>query len=864
MSTSDKPLYTFYKTWGNKILFKYRKNGNSYSKLIDFYQPSLFSVDNSAVDPEFVSIYNTPLKRHSFADIREAKSFIQTYKDVEGFEIHGNSNYANQFIVEFYDGKMPKFSTNDIRAAILDIEVLSPDEFPEPAQAKHPINGVTIYDSFTKKYHVLGMVDYVHNEQHKRVGQLSVEYTKFVDEIALLRAMLEHFKTTCYDLTSGWNSETFDMPYIVNRCFSLLGSDYTTSMLSPFGHISIDTFTNDFGKESVKVNILGLPHLDYLILYKKHVFTPRESYKLGFIAQEELGTDKIDYTDEGTLANLYHKNPQAFTEYNIYDVDIIRQLDDKLGLFAVTYTLAYYTLSNFEDTLGTVKAWEQLVAKFLYGKNVAPLFKAKREAIRDYPGGYVRDPIVGMVEWLMSVDLNSLYPHLEMQVNIGPETYIPRHKLPPELAVLKSKYTLDDLVKGTADLSAVKKHNLSMAANFEFYSKERKSFFSEIKEELYSMRKVYKKQMLQAEKDYIKAKSEDTSHEDLFHLEEAIALFNNLQMAMKILLNAGYGALGNEHFLYFKIENAEAITLTGQLVNMYTSSRVETHLQKMFNTNEPLWIYSDTDSGYFTLKKFHDAVLSDVTDIHKKVDVIDSFIKTKITPFIDKTTDVLADYLNSYANKMVWEREVIAESGVFVAKKRYALKVWDSEGVRYNDPKIKIMGLEAIRSSTPQWARKYLKECYAIALDRDEKKLQSRFAEMRAEFMAMPVEKIAIPRGVNGLEKWGSKDASIYTSGTPNHVKAALIHNYMIDLLGLKINKIVSGNKIKFVKLRQPNPIRQDIIAFDNKLPSEFGLDDYVNRPEIFESGFVSPLTLFIQTLNWNYEETVSLEDFFS
>lgn len=857
---SDQPIYTYYKQWGNNILFRYRKNGISHAKTINFYKPSLFTVDKSATDSQ-ESIFGQPLKQHIFDDIRAAKAFAEQYKHVDGIEIHGNSNFGNQFVIEFYKGEMPDFKAKDIRVGILDIEVYSPDEFPEPSKAAHPINGITIYDSFTDTFYVFGMVDYVHDKQHKQVGKLNVVYRKFDDEIALLTAMLMHFSEFQYDATTGWNSETFDMPYIVNRCFALVGKSLTSNSLSPFGNIRIDTFTSEYGTELMKVDIQGLPHLDYLSLYKKHIHSPRESYKLGDIAAVELGSTKLSYEEEGSIANLFKMNPQLFTEYNVVDVLLIKQLDDKLGLLNTTYTIAYYTLSNYEDTLGTTKVWEQLVAKHLYGKNVAPLFKKRSGVYRDFEGGYVRDPILGFIEWPFTVDLNSLYPHLEMEFNIGPETHVPREQLPRELATLKATYTIDDLVNGTADLSALKKYDLAMTANFEFYRKDKMSFFSEIKRDLYTRRKTYKKQMLVAEQAYADAKN---SGADYSQFEEQKAKFDNLQMAMKILLNAGYGAGANEHFLYFMIENAEAITTSGQLVNRYTSTRVERHLQNLLGTNEPLWVYSDTDSSFYTLKVFHDKVLSQVTDVQKKVDIIDKFIKTHVDPFIVKQTDALADMLNAYENKMVWEREVIAERCVFVAKKRYAMKVWDNEGVRYKGtPKYKIMGLEAIRSSTPEWARAYLKECYTITLEKDEEKLHDRFAEIEREFMSMPVEKIAIPRGVNQLEKWATGDGEVFKSGTPKNVKAALIHNELVDQKGLKIKKITSGSKIKYIDLKKQNPTGFAVIGFEGYLPKEFGLEQYIDRATIFESSFKSALELFLTPVGWTAVRVVSLEDFF-
>jgi DNA polymerase elongation subunit (family B) len=285
---------------------------------------------------------------------------------------------------------------------------------------------------------------------------------------------------------------------------------------------------------------------------------------------------------------------------------------------------------------------------------------------------------------------------------------------------------------------------------------------------------------------------------------------------------------------------------------------------KTLGLEDTVWIYSDTDSGIFSLKAFHDNVLSNVNDVQKKVDVIDKFIKTTIDPYVNSVTEDIKSYLNSVENKMVWEREVIAESAVFVAKKRYAMAVWDSEGVRFDpEPKFKIMGLESVRSSTPAWARKFLKECYKTVLMGTEQQIQDMVVEFKKKFYEYTPSEIATPRGVNGLEKFHDK-TSIYIKGTPKHVKAALVHNWLVDKKGMSTEKIKSGNKIKYIDLTRPNPINSDVIGFSVHLPKEFGLDSYVDYKSIFDTAFMSPLRIFLNVVGWTEEPIVSLEDFFS
>lgn len=871
---SNDTLYTFYKTWGNNILFRYRKDGKSYAKKVDFFKPSLFTKAGPNDQVDLKSIYGHGLRRVQFDGIRDAKEFVKSYSDVQGMTIEGNSNYANQFIIELYDGKMPEFDPSQIRVGILDIEVDVPPEagFPEPAEAAWPINGITFHDNFTDTYYCIGDKEYIHDKQDKDVGDLAVVYQQCENEVELLKAMLFHFRDFAYDMTSGWNSETFDMPYIVNRCFKIVGESITKSCLSPFGMVELREINGNFGKPQLKAEIMGVPHSDMLALYKKHIFTPRESFRLDFIANAELGENKMTYEDEGSLHGLYRENPQKFYAYNIKDVKLVKQLNDKLGLFNITFTLAYYCLSNYEDTLGTTKIWEQLIAKHLYSKGMAPTFAAKRTEGREFDGAFVHPTQVGFHKWLLSIDLNSLYPMNEIQYNIGPNTYIPREQLPAELAVLKAKYTLDDLVHKRVDLSMLQNYNLIMAGNFEFYDRSAVGFMAEIKDELYTGRKVKKKLMLKAQSEVERLKAEaqvkgmvaEIIKDIKFHSGQDV-LNNNLQMALKILLNAGYGAIGNAHFLYYKVENAEAITSSGQLINKWTHVRVNALLNKMLGTEgKNRTVAGDTDSLYLVLDDVVEMMnirhLSD-NDI---ADQLDNFMKQILSPKIDQFSQELCDYMNGMQNKMVWEREVIAPIAIFVRKKGYTMNIIDSEGVRFATPKFKVVGLEAVKArSYPEWSRNFLKDCYKIALTGDQDKLHARVTEIRQAFMKLPVNEIAIPRGVNNLEKYIDPNTG-YIKGTPKHVKAALNHNELVKLKGLGIPLINGGNKIKFVDLKRPNPINRDVIGFNYFLPTEFGLDKFVDRDIIFETAFMSPLMIFLEALKWSHEPTISLEDFFS
>lgn len=852
-------LYTYYRQFGNSIFVRYKTDDDpkTKNKVIRDYKPTLYIQSEEPTD--VTSIYGQHLKPVHLESIKGAKQFAEQYKNVENFVIEGNSNYANQFMIELYDGEEPDYNENNIRIGALDIEVHSTDGFPHPEEAAWPFSAITIWDSIEDMFYVFGVKCHEYDTWKKEkspeaVGELNVTYFEFETEENMARSFLSHMNDHQYDVTTGWNSESFDMPYIVNRCYKILGEQYTNKMLSPFNKITIKEIKGNFGKLQQKVDIVGLPHIDYLELYKKHTYKPRQSFKLDYIAHVELDERKLSYEEAGSLENLYETDYQLYIDYNIQDVNIIKRLDAKLGLFSLVYAMSYYTLSNFEDAMGTVKIWEQLVAKFLYNKGKAPSFRHNPKEERDFEGAFVKDVIPGRYNWVVSFDLNSLYPHIEMQWNIGPETHVPYHELPDELKAIRDNHTFDDLLNQKIDLSALKKYNVCMAANFEFYRLDQMSFFSEIKRDLYASRKKVKRQMLDAQSDAQKVKENKA---ELRRLNDLEAKYNNLQLGLKVLLNGGYGALANKHFLYYMVENAEAITLSGQLVNRFTSSRLENSLKEMFDSDQLLWAAGDTDSAYISIEPFMDTVKG---DIQERVDMADRFCNEIMSPMIDDLSQNLCDYVNGYEQKMKWEREVIAETSIWVAKKKYAMNVWDSEGVRFTGkPKMKLTGLESVKSITPEWSKKLLEACYQYALNGDQSEMYSLIESTEEEFKTYDVNDIAIPSGVNGIDKYHD-EINLFKSGTPKHVKAVLVHNMMLKTLGINtIEPITDGSKIKWVELKMPNPTGQPVVAFDTYLPKEFGLNGYINRDAILERSFKKPLKIFLDAIGWEPEETVTL-----
>lgn len=363
------------------------------------------------------------------------------------------------------------------------------------------------------------------------------------------------------------------------------------------------------------------------------------------------------------------------------------------------------------------------------------------------------------------------------------------------------------------------------------------------------------------------------SDDDLIVLKQKtefdISKYHNFQLVRKIQLNSAYGAIGNEYFRFYSTELAEAVTLTGQLIIQYIAQQVNTFLNDATGTkNYDYVIASDTDSIYLNMECIVNKFGKNKTK-PEIIDYINNVCQKIMCPFINKQFDKFAKTMNAYDNKISMDREVIADKGIFTAKKRYMLNVWDSEGIRYAEPKQKIMGIETSRSSTPEIVRKKLKESISIILNKDESSLISFVSDFRDEFMKLSADQIAFPRSVNGLSKYKDKD-QIYKKGTPIAVKGALLYNHYLDKMKLskKYNKIFEGEKIKFIYLKKPNPLAgykgdDCVIAFPNKLPKEFDVDSYIDYNMQFQKSFLDPLSIILEVIGWDYEERSTLESLF-
>jgi DNA polymerase elongation subunit (family B) len=646
---------------------------------------------------------------------------------------------------------------------------------------------------------------------------------------------------------------------LINRFNRILGED-ETKKLSPWGFINgRKAIVNN--QELTAYELVGVSSLDYIELYRWYApgGKSQESYRLDNIAQVELGEGKISYDEYDNLHALYRLNYQKFIEYNIKDVELIFKLESKLKLIELGLTLAYDTKTNFEDIFAQTRMWDALIYNYLLDKNIIVPPKETKHKSSAFEGAYVKEPQVGLHNYVASFDLNSLYPHLMMQYNISPETLVETSDYTPEMRqIIMHGVTVDKMLEKEVDTS--KLSNVTITPNGQFFRTDKQGFLPKMLEEMYVDRSKFKKLMLKAKQEYEDEKDEYKRKE----LENRIARYDNLQLAKKVSLNSAYGALGSQYFRFYDLRMALGVTTAGQLSIRWIEAKINEYLNKLLKTNEDYVIASDTDSIYLRLGPLVDKVYTEKKDINSIISFMDKVCEDKIQPYIDKSYQELASYVHAYDQKMQMKREALANKGIWTAKKRYILNVYNNEGVSYNEPQMKVMGLEMIKSSTPSAVRQKMRESIHIMMNGSEEDIHTFIDEFKSEFKNLPVEDISFPRGVNGLKSY-SDSVMMYKKGTPIHVKGAIIYNHFIKhkKLDKKYPLIQEGEKLKFTYLKQPNPFKDSVISFPQRLPKEFEMQMYIDYDTQFEKAFIEPIKVILDCMGWSIEKKNSLESFF-
>jgi DNA polymerase elongation subunit (family B) len=379
-------------------------------------------------------------------------------------------------------------------------------------------------------------------------------------------------------------------------------------------------------------------------------------------------------------------------------------------------------------------------------------------------------------------------------------------------------------------------------------------------EEMYEDRKKFKKMMLKASQEYENEKDERKKYE----IDKRVARYNNLQLAKKVSLNSAYGALGSQYFRFYDLRMALGVTTAGQLSIRWIEAKINAYMNKLLGTEKDYVIASDTDSIYLRMGELVDKFIKDKSDKQKVISVMDKICEEKLQPYIDKSYQELADYVHAFDQKMQMKREGLSDKGVWTAKKRYILNVYNNEGVQYAEPHMKVMGLEMVKSSTPSAIREKMKAAIKLMMTGTEDDVQKFIAEFREEFKKLPPEEISFPRGMNGLATY-SDPVTLFKKGTPIHVRGAIIYNHNLkeSKLDKKYQRIQEGEKIKFTYLKMPNHFKSDVISYPSRLPKEFGLDNYIDYDVQFDKAFLDPIRVILDCMEWKVEKNNSLMDFF-
>jgi DNA polymerase elongation subunit (family B) len=782
---------------------------------------------------------------------------------------------TTRVLVDIYDSDTPSKGN---RTMTFDIEVEMVSGLPNTQFAQNEITAIASHDGVTKLYDVfvLDKARKVKNnaKQFSKDGR-DVKLHIFDNEKNLLIAFLNYYEEVNPTILTGWNIDFFDIPYLYNRIKNVCGEGHA-KRLSPIGQ----TFYSPYRQ---KWSFAGVSILDYINLYKNYNYGLESSYTLNHIATKELGRGKVEY--EGSLDDLFENDLEKFIEYNIVDVDLVVSMDEKLQFIELCRAICHAGFVPYEDYMFSSKYLEGACLAYLKTKGlVAPNKpkdrKEKMQALRDnneekFIGAYVKEPIVGKYDWIYDLDLTSLYPSIIMTLNISPETKIGKIKdWDAEHWVRggNDRYTIvgagGDIYDYTKEelKDVIKDSNLGVAANGVLYNQDKPGLIADILDTWFKQRVEFRK----LEKQY--GEAGDT---------EKYEFYAKRQLVQKILLNSMYGVLGLPAFRFYDIDNAEAVTITGQTVIKKTAEMANIKYNKELGTKEDYNVYIDTDSIYMMAEplvkhRFPEYKTFDQNRMAAEVNTI----AEETQSFLNSFYDLLAERffcIPKEKHRFEIKKEYISKAGFWVAKKRYAQWMILKNGIPCD--KLDVKGLDVVRSSFPKAFQDYMSGMLKdILMGKDNDYVDKKLLDFKKSMMTLPVKIIAKGGAIKELSKYDNgkwrKDSGLqianFEKGTPAHVKAGISYNRLLKFFDcpFKHEPIRDGDKVKWVYLKQ-NPLGLDTVAFkDYNDPKEIMdfVEQYVDRDMIFKAELENKLDDFYKALKWEKAstETQTAKKFFS
>ena len=750
------------------------------------------------------------------------------------------------------------------RTMVFDIEVEVTDGFPDVSKAENKITAIGFNDVILNKYfcYVLDPKDNLKLGESRTKDDGDDTIVSFYDEYDLLNAFYQKYMEIRPTILTGWNVEFFDVPYLYNRSQQVLGQEIA-NVLSP---IQIVKWSN-FKKRYI---IAGVSVLDYLSLYKRFTFNQKSSYRLDAIGEEEVGEKKVAY--DGTLNELYENDIDKFVQYNLQDVKLVKKIDDKLDFIGIARGLAHLGHVPYESVYMSSHYLEGAILVYLKKKNIVAPNKPPRpknfNSDDKFVGAYVQDPIKGKHEWVYDLDITSMYPSCIMSLNISPETKIGKIEgWNPEEFLDKNNKKTYSISQGKDTLGKfteieLKKFldgkDIGVSTNGVMYRSDKDGLLPALLRKWFDERVEYRKLSKKFFEEGDKEKSE---------------YFDRRQYLQKVVLNSLYGVLGLPVFRFYDVDNAEAVTTTGQSLIKFTKKITNSFYNKELNDTKDYCIYIDTDSVFYSAtplvkKRFPELDIKNVDKMSKAI----LQIADEVQLYLNNGYDYFAKkFCNLDKHRFDIKQEVIAKSSLFVTKKRYALKIINDNGKKVN--KMMVKGLDTVRSSFPIAMKEMLSKVLEdIMMDVPKKSLDKFIINFKDSMKLVSFEKIAIPTGVKGLVKYKEKTDDLFTGyklGTPVHVKASIFHNDLLKYYKLdkKYEKINNNEKIKWVYLKQ-NEFGLSVMGFkgydDAPKIIEF-IKKHINTDKIYKQVLHKKIMMLYEALGWDEPTDASktIERFF-